>query len=115
MRCYAKRFFERRGVRREGFLRVELERELNRISELTLEQMRVCFVLSQENFSSTWGGGVKVYPNPRVGFSVMARFTPTYIKSDPSGVWCGYYGCYVLGDAQYANQFEFSGGLSLRF
>lgn len=70
---------------------------------------------SETRFSSTWGGGVKVYPNPKVGFSVMARWTPTYIKSDPAGYWCGYYGCYVVGDTQYANQFEFSGGLSLRF
>jgi len=45
----------------------------------------------------------------------MARFTPAYIKSDPAGYWCGFYGCYVVGDAQYANQFELSGGLSLRF
>ncbi|MGH9323188.1 MAG: outer membrane beta-barrel protein [Vicinamibacteria bacterium] len=72
-------------------------------------------VSSETKFSSTWGGGVKVYPNPSVGFSAMARFTPTYIKSDPAGIWCGFYGCYVLADTQYANQFEFSGGLSLRF
>jgi opacity protein-like surface antigen len=69
----------------------------------------------ESQFSSTWGGGVKVYPNPNVGFSVMARFTPTYIKSDPAGIWCGFYGCYTLVDTDYANQFEFSGGLSLRF
>jgi hypothetical protein len=69
----------------------------------------------ESQFSSTWGGGVKVYPNPHVGFSVMVRLTPTYIKSDPAGIWCGYYGCYTLVDTQYSNQFEFSGGLSLRF
>ena len=73
---------------------------------------------SETKFSGTWGGGVKVYPNPRVGFTAMARWTPNYIKSDPAGVWCSPYwgyGCYVLGDPQYANQFELSGGLSLRF
>ncbi|MGH9463986.1 MAG: hypothetical protein ACRD1X_22525 [Vicinamibacteria bacterium] len=69
----------------------------------------------ETKFSTTWGGGVKVYPSPSVGFSVMARFTPTYIKSDPDGYWCGFYGCWTLADAQYANQFEFSGGVSLRF
>jgi len=69
----------------------------------------------ESQFSSTWGGGVKVYPSPNFGISVMGRFTPTYIKSDPEGVWCGYYGCYVLEDTQYANQFEISGGVSLRF
>ena len=58
---------------------------------------------------------MKAYANPRVGFSMTARFTPAYIKSDPAGYWCGFYGCYVVGDAQYSNQFEISGGLSLRF
>jgi len=24
-------------------------------------------------------------------------------------------GCYVVGDAQYSNQFEFTGGLTFRF
>jgi hypothetical protein len=72
----------------------------------------------ETQFSATWGGGVKVYPNPSVGFTATARWTPNYIKSDPAGVWCSpywFYGCYVVGDAQYANQFEFSGGVSFRF
>jgi hypothetical protein len=72
----------------------------------------------ETQFSGTWGGGVKVYPSPSVGFTATARWTPNYIKSDPAGVWCSpywFYGCYVVGDAQYANQFEFSGGVSFRF
>lgn len=72
----------------------------------------------ETRFSGTWGGGVKVYPTPTVGFTAMARWTPNYIKSDPAGVWCSpywFYGCYVVGDPQYANQFELSGGLSFRF
>jgi hypothetical protein len=72
----------------------------------------------ETQFSSTWGGGVKVYPGPSVGFTAMLRWTPNYIKSDPAGVWCSpywFYGCYVLGDPQYANQFEFSGGVIFRF
>ncbi len=72
----------------------------------------------ETRFSGTWGGGVKVYPTPSVGFTAMGRWTPNYIKSDPAGVWCSpywFYGCYVVGDPQYANQFEFSGGVSFRF
>jgi hypothetical protein len=72
----------------------------------------------ETRFSGTWGGGVKIYPTPAFGFTVMGRWTPNYIKSDPAGVWCSpywFYGCYVVGDPQYANQFEFSGGLSFRF
>jgi len=72
----------------------------------------------ETRFSSTWGGGVKVYPSQTVGFTAMARWTPTYIKSDPAGIWCSpywFYGCYVVADTQYSNQFELSGGLTLRF
>ena len=67
-------------------------------------------------FSTTWGLGVKMYPSPRVGINLGVRWTPTYIKSDATGWWCDpYWGCYVVGDAQYSNQFEFSGGLVFRF
>jgi hypothetical protein len=70
----------------------------------------------ETKFSTTWGLGVKVYPSGNVGLKLGARWTPTYIKSDEVGWWCDpYWGCYVVGDAQYSNQFEFSGGLALRF
>jgi opacity protein-like surface antigen len=69
----------------------------------------------ETQFSTTWGAGVKFYPSPRLGLRFGMRWTPTYIKSDPGGWWCGYYGCYVVGDAQYANQFDFSGGVTIRF
>jgi hypothetical protein len=73
---------------------------------------------SATKFSSTWGGGVKAYTSKNVGFTGMLRWTPTYVKSDPGGIWCSpywYYGCYYLSDPDYANQFEISGGVSLRF
>jgi len=67
-------------------------------------------------FSTTWALGVKLYPSPNVGIRLEGRWTPTYIKSDYAGTWCDpYWGCYTLGDAQYANQFELSGGINLRF
>lgn len=69
----------------------------------------------ETQFSTTWGAGVKFYPSPRLGLRFGMRWTPTYIKSDPAGWWCGYWGCYVIGDAQYANQFDFSGGVTIRF
>jgi outer membrane protein W len=73
-------------------------------------------ILSQTKFSTTWGAGVKIYPGNSVGFKLGVRWTPTYIKSDAAGWWCDpYWGCYVVGDAQYANQFEFTGGITLRF
>jgi opacity protein-like surface antigen len=67
-------------------------------------------------FSTTWALGVKVYPGKSVGLRLEARWTPTYIKSDAAGYWCDpYWGCYVVGNAQYANQFELSGGINFRF
>jgi len=68
-------------------------------------------------FSTTWALGLKMFPGPNFGIRLEARWTPTYIKSDAAGWWCDpYWGyCYVVGNAQYANQFDFGGGITLRF
>jgi opacity protein-like surface antigen len=68
-------------------------------------------------FSTTWAAGLKMFPSPNFGIRLEARWTPTYIKSDAAGWWCDpYWGyCYVVGDAQYANQYELGGGIVLRF
>lgn len=73
---------------------------------------------STTKFSSNWGGGVKAYPGRNVGFKATVRWVPTYIKSEPGGIWCSPYwpfGCYQLVDNQYVNQFQFSAGVTLRF
>jgi opacity protein-like surface antigen len=71
---------------------------------------------SSTRFSSNWGGGVKLYFSPNVGAKVGVRWIPTYIKSDPAGVWCDpWYGCWQLVDNKYSNQFETSGGVTFRF
>jgi outer membrane protein W len=70
----------------------------------------------ETKFATNWGAGLKLYAGERVGLKLGARWTPTYVKSDPAGYWCDpYWGCYTVGDAQYSNQFEFSGGLFFRF
>ena len=67
-------------------------------------------------FSTTWGGGVKVYMSPNVGVKFTARWTPTYIKSDTAGYWCDpFFGCWVVPDPDYSNQFELSGGVTFKF
>jgi hypothetical protein len=54
---------------------------------------------AETQFSTTWGLGVKLYP-PQGGHHLLARWTPTYIKSDAEGWWCDpYWGCYVVGDS----------------
>jgi len=70
----------------------------------------------ETQFSTTMGFGVKLFPHPGFGFQGGMRWTPTYIKSDPGGYWCDpYWGCYMVGNAQYSNQIEFSGGIIARF
>lgn len=71
----------------------------------------------ETQFSTTWALGLKMFPNNgKFGIRLEGRWTPTYIKSDAEGVWCDpYWGCYTVGDAQYSNQWELSGGITLRF
>ena len=69
-------------------------------------------------FSTTWGGGVKLYAGKNFGFRLGGRWTPTYINSTADGIWCSPYypwGCWVVGNANYSNQFEMSGGVIFRF
>jgi hypothetical protein len=70
----------------------------------------------ETQFSSTWALGLKMFPGRTFGLRLEGRWTPTYIKSDPEGYWCDpYWGCYTVGDAEFSNQFELSGGIILRF
>jgi hypothetical protein len=70
----------------------------------------------ETKFSTTWAAGLKVFPGRSFGLRLETRWTPTYIKSDPEGYWCDpYWGCYTVSDAEYSNQIELSGGLTVRF
>jgi hypothetical protein len=70
----------------------------------------------ETQFSTTWAAGLKIFPGRSFGIRLEGRWTPTYIKSDPEGYWCDpYWGCYTVADAEYSNQFELSGGITLRF
>jgi hypothetical protein len=67
-------------------------------------------------FSSVWGAGIRINANEHFGFKAGMNWTPVYIKSDPTGWWCDpYWGCYVVGNAQYANQFEIFGAVTFKF
>ena len=71
---------------------------------------------SDTQFSTTWGAGVKVFAGPKVGARFGVQWTPTYIKTDSAGWWCDpYWGCYVVGDAQYSNAWDLGGGVIFRF
>ena len=63
----------------------------------------------------TFGAGLKIFAK-NVGLRLGAQWTPTYIKTDSAGWWCDpYWGCYVVGDARYSNQFQLNAGVTLRF
>jgi hypothetical protein len=70
----------------------------------------------ETQFSTRFGGGLKYFAAPNVGLRVAVTWVPAYIKSDAAGWWCDpfYGGCYIVGSPQYANQFEFSGGVTFR-
>lgn len=71
---------------------------------------------SETQFSTTWGGGVKFLPASNVGLKLEMRWTPTYIKTDPAGWWCGgYWGCWPVGDSDYSNQLKFAAHLFFAF
>ena len=73
---------------------------------------------SSTRFSTTWGGGVKVFPSENVGLRLSGRWTPTYIRSTEGGVWCSPWwpwSCWVLANPHYSHQFEMSAGVVLRF
>jgi hypothetical protein len=75
-------------------------------------------VSGNSKFSGTGAIGLKIHPGDNKNFAIRleGRWTPTYIKSDATGWWCDpYWGCYVTENAQYSNQFELSGGLTIRF
>ena len=70
----------------------------------------------ETQFSTTWALGLKMFPSQRIGIRLETRWTPTYIKTDPEGYWCDpYWGCYTVGEAEFSNQFELSGGIIIRF
>jgi opacity protein-like surface antigen len=67
-------------------------------------------------FSTTFGGGIKFQTSDHIGLRLEGRWTPTFIKSEAVGWWCDpFWGCYVIGDAQYSNQFDMAGGVTFRF
>jgi opacity protein-like surface antigen len=67
-------------------------------------------------FSFTVAGGLKLQASDRVSLRLEGRLTPTYIKTDQVGWWCDpFWGCYLVGNPQYSNQFDLAAGVTLRF
>jgi opacity protein-like surface antigen len=66
-------------------------------------------------FSYTIGAGAKVPVSEHVGTRFQFRLTPTYVTED-AALFCDIFGfCYVVGVANYAYQWELTGGVTFRF
>ena len=67
-------------------------------------------------FSTTWGSGLRYNAATHFALKAGVSWTPTYIKSNAVGWWCDpWWGCYVVGNAQYMNQIHFEGGVVIRY
>ena len=68
----------------------------------------------ETEFNWSLGGGAKIFFNDTLGLRLGARWTPTYVDSDPA-YFCNVYGfCYTVSDYDYFNQVEMSAGLIIK-
>ena len=67
-------------------------------------------------FSATFGAGIRAMLSDRFGLRFGVQFTPIYLTADPGTQWCDpYWGCYLVGNNQYANQVDVTAGVTFRF
>ena len=71
---------------------------------------------SETKFSFGIGGGAKYNFTDHMGVRLQARYTPTFVYSSASGVWCDWYGfCFVIPNNHYLQQFDLTAGWVFRF
>jgi hypothetical protein len=73
----------------------------------------------ETKFATTWGGGVKHYPNDRWGLKLGLRWTPTNLGETADEWVCSPYWpreCTVGGtNTHYGQQYELAGAVMIRF
>lgn len=69
---------------------------------------------SRTRFVFGIGGGIKVFPTPRLGFRIHAEYRPMVMYADVQSVVC-HGGCVVILNGGVMNQFSVSIGPVLRF
>ena len=73
-------------------------------------------VIGRSEFSATFGAGVRAWVSDRVALRFGVQYTPTYITVSQADTWCDpYWGCYLSGNPQYANQVDVTAGVTFRF
>jgi len=65
-------------------------------------------------FSVSAGGGVKLFPTPRVGVRLESRVFTTFVDANGTAVACGPGGCLVALRVNLVWQIEFTAGLVFR-
>ena len=65
-------------------------------------------------FSLSLGGGVKYAFSDRFGLKLQGRWITSEINDDDE-LYCDPFGCFVVEDSNFLNQFEFAAGLAIRF
>jgi opacity protein-like surface antigen len=68
-------------------------------------------------FAWVFGGGVKYTLSKHLGVRVQAKWSPTYINTTTTGVWCDPYwgGCWTKGASVFLNEIDGTAGLTFRF
>jgi Outer membrane protein beta-barrel domain len=65
----------------------------------------------------SFGAGAKYNMGSHFGLRGQAKWSPTYITTTNAGYWCDPFwgGCWSVGNSHYLNEFDITGGITLRF
>ena len=70
---------------------------------------------NEVRFSASAGGGVKLYPTPRLGLRLDGRLFATIVDADVDALICAAANCIGTIDARVVWQAEFTAGVVVRF
>jgi opacity protein-like surface antigen len=68
-------------------------------------------------FAWAFGGGVKYNLSQHLGVRLQMKTSPTYINSGAKQFWCepSTGGCWSIGENNFLQELDFSGGITFRF
>ena len=68
-------------------------------------------------FAWSFGGGVKYNLSQHLGLRLQVKTSPTYINSGSKEFWCDpiWGGCWKIGENNFLQELDFSGGVTFRF
>jgi opacity protein-like surface antigen len=68
-------------------------------------------------FAFSLGAGVKRNLSKHFGLRGQVKWSPTYLTTTDGGYWCDPFwgGCWTVGNDHYLNEFDITGGITLRF